>query len=284
MSAPKRPALRYHGGKWKLAPWIISHFPAHRVYVEPFGGAGSVLLRKSRSYAEVYNDLDAEIVNLFAVLRDAEKSARLSELLTLTPYARAEFRLSYERSEDAVEQARRTVVRSYQGFGSDSASRAQTGFRANSNRSGTTPAHDWVNYPTALAATIERLRGVVVECRDACEVVRAHDGITTLHYADPPYPHSTRTKSTVRTGKGYLHEMTDDDHRSLAATLHAAMGMVVLSGYACGLYDRELYADWQRIEKATHADGALARTEVLWLNPACAAAIGQGVFTLGGAA
>lgn len=32
--APKRPALRYYGGKWNLAPWIISHFPPHQNYVE----------------------------------------------------------------------------------------------------------------------------------------------------------------------------------------------------------------------------------------------------------
>ena len=64
-----RPLLRYFGGKWRLAPWIISHFPPHKTYVEPFGGSASVLLRKPRSNGEIYNDLDNEVFNLFSVLR-----------------------------------------------------------------------------------------------------------------------------------------------------------------------------------------------------------------------
>ena len=83
-----RPVLRYHGGKFRLAPWIISHFPTHGIYVEPFGGGGSVLLRKEAVQEEVYNDLDGDVVNVFRVLRDKELAQALFEALTLTPYAR----------------------------------------------------------------------------------------------------------------------------------------------------------------------------------------------------
>ncbi len=260
----KRPLVRYHGGKWKLAPWIISYFPTHKVYVEPYGGGGSVLLRKPRCYAEVYNDLDGEIVNLFQVARD--HGEQLAKLLELTPFARREFKLSYEPSDDPIEQARRTLVRSFQGFGSASVSNQSTGFRSNSNRSGTTPAHDWMNYPDALRVTIQRLRGIVIENRPALELLPAHDSDETLFYVDPPYTHDTRSKSCVGARQAYKHEMTNDDHEQLALELKKIKGMVIVSGYRSDLYDA-LFSGWQRIDRAAMADGAAARVESLWLSP-----------------
>lgn len=209
---PRRPALRWHGGKWLLAPWIISHFPAHRVYVEPFGGAASVLLRKGRAYSEVYNDLDGEVVNLFRVLRIPSDAATLIASLKLTPFSRTEFEAAYDQTAEPIERARRLVIRSFMGHGSDAPNlKHRTGFRSNSTRSGTTPAHDWANYPEGLARVVARLIGVVVERRDACEVMAAHDGPETLHYVDPPYVHATRSRSRGE----YVHEMSDADHARL---------------------------------------------------------------------
>jgi DNA adenine methylase len=253
---PTRPIVRYHGGKWMLAPWIISYFPAHRIYVEPFGGGGSVLLRKPRARAEVYNDLDGEIVNLFRVARDYGDELR--HALELTPFSRDEFMASYEPSKDSLEQARRTVARSFMGFGSNSHDKA-TGFRSNANRSGTTPAMDWRHYPREFGAIIERLQGVVIENRDALEVIQIHDSPTTLHYIDPPYVADTRGP-----GKDYRHEMTDSDHESLAEILHGVNGSVIVSGYPCDLYEK-LYSGWERVERDALADGAAKRTEVLWM-------------------
>lgn len=283
-----RPLLRWHGGKWLLAPWIIGHFPPHRVYVEPFGGAGSVLLRKPRSYGEVYNDLDDDVVNLFRVLR-SDRAGELVSALALTPFARREFEDSYGDTDDPVERARRLVARSFMGFGSDGHNRAvKTGFRANSSRSGTTPAQDWANYPAALAATVERLRGVTVEHRAALDCMGQHDGPDTLHYVDPPYLPETRSTLSRRKGNGfhaYAHEMDEADHRALLAALRRLRGMVILSGYPSDLYDAAL-ADWQRVERPALADGARKRTEVLWINPAALArgAVAHGVLDLEGAA
>ncbi len=270
MSEPTRPLLRWHGGKWLLAPWIIDHFPSHRVYVEPYGGAASVLMRKQRSYAEVYNDLDDGVVNLMALLRNGH-GENLANKLRMTPFARAEFEMAYMPTDDVFESARRLIVRSFMGFGSDSHNpNVRTGFRAASNRSGTTPAHDWANYPDALLRIAERMSGVVVERRPAMEIMAQHDGPETLHYVDPPYLPETRSTKSRKSGEryhAYQHEMNVEDHRAMLTGLRALTGMVVLSGYPSALYDDAL-TGWRRVERRALADGARERTEVLWLNPA----------------
>lgn len=275
VNEPRRPVLRWHGGKWLLAPWIVSHFPKHQVYVEPFGGAASVLLRKPRSYAEIYNDLDGDVVNLFRVLR-SDDGPRLIEQIGMTPFARQEFVGAYKPTEDPVERARRLVIRSFMGFGSDGHNvEIKTGFRAASNRLGTTPAHDWVNLPEAIERIIQRIQGVVVENRPALDVMLQHDSAETLHYVDPPYMPETRSNKSRR-GKiryhAYAHEMSAEDHVGLLAGLGLLKGMVILSGYPNALYDDRLQG-WMRTEREALADGARKRIEVLWINPAAAAAL-----------
>jgi DNA adenine methylase len=265
MQEVKRPLIRYHGSKWRIAPWILSFIPTHKIYVELFGGGASVLLRKPRSYSELYNDLDGEIINLFRVARD--HGNKLAERLYLTPYSREEFVLAYEPSDDPIEQARRTVARSFMGFSSSAATQGKsskggkplTGFRSNTNRAGTTAAHDWSHYPDALKAIIERLRGVVIENRNALDIIPVHDTEKTVFYADPPYLSSVRDYGT-----DYRYEMTEENHIRLAEKLNRVKGAVLVSGYHSDLYD-DLYKGWTRREKNTYADGALPRTEVLWM-------------------
>lgn len=277
---PTRPILRYLGGKWKLAPWIIGHFPPHRVYVEAFAGAASVLLRKPRSQGECLNDINGDIVSLFKVLRDRATAAELCRLLGTTPFSRVEYDGAFVKSDDPVEAARRLIVRSFMGHGSSSAiSERTTGFRASMvNRGGALPAGEWPRLPPALEAVTERLQGVLIEQRPARQIIERYDSPDALFYLDPPYMHGTRSPRR-KGGKmfhAYANEMSDADHAELLASLPALKGMVVLSGYHTPEYDAALQG-WRREEIGTHADGALDRTEVLWINPAAANRLGNQV-------
>jgi DNA adenine methylase len=243
-------------------------------YLEPFGGGASVLLRKTRSRGEIYNDLDREVVDLFRVLRDVRMAAELVRRLDLTPFAREEFELSYGVDPDPVENARRLLVRCNMGVGATAvALRRRTGFRVHSLYRQKSYAEDWEGLPQALPAITERLKGVVIENRPALELLARFDDPSTLAYCDPPYVHAARSGKRIRgqPEHAYLHEMTDQAHGELLGALLEARSMIVLSGYASELYDVALQG-WRRVEIPALADGARPRMEILWINPAAVAA------------
>jgi DNA adenine methylase len=259
----KRPVLRYHGGKFKIANWIIPQLPNHATYVEPFGGAASILLRKSRVSGEIYNDLDGTVVNVFRVLQSPEKAAELYRLLRVTPFSRAEFKRSYEEPVSDIDAAHKAIIRSFMGFSTDALTRGcATGFRANKTR-GKLPAQEWSTYPNFIATFVERLRGVVIEQRNAFEVINAYDSPETLFFVDPPYVSSTRGDGCAK--HGYKYEFSNRDHEMLSTALRGVRGKVVLCGYYSSLYDR-LYGDWRTAEHKAFANGSHPRTEMLWMN------------------
>lgn len=269
-SAPPRPALPYYGSKWRLFPWIESFFPPHATYCEPFGGSAAILLRKEPVVLEVYNDVDAQVVNFFRVLREETQRARLIELLQLTPYSKVEFVTAHCTSADpaldAVERARRLFVRGWQGYGPGSAS---TDRAVGWARGRAAPLSDqvrsWLGAIPNLDRVAERLRTVQIEHDSAWAIFERYDSPDTLFYVDPPY-----VASTLSANKEYRSPFTDGDHRRLAEVLEQVQGMVVLSGFDCPLYN-ELFGAWERREKRAltvgrTAEGRAFRTEVLWLN------------------
>ena len=263
------PIMRYHGSKFRLASWITGFFPEHQVYVESFGGSAAVLLRKPRVKAEVYNDLDGEIVNVFRVLRDADTAAELARQCRMTPYARAEYELSRQLSDDPIEQARRTLFRSWAGFGSASATQGRSGMRTvtRPDRRYTPVAHSWARVPDLIPQFTARLAEVIIESRPAGTVIACHDSAHTLHYVDPPYLPETRSADSARS---YGYEMSIAAHEALLASLDLLRGMVVLSGYDSALYHNAL-PGWRQVTMRTHGQGkhgSVSRTECLWINPA----------------
>ncbi|WP_151794604.1 DNA adenine methylase [Acinetobacter soli] len=268
MTQLSAPLIRYHGGKFRLADWVIRHFPKHTCYTESFGGAAGVLLQKPRAYAEVYNDLDGEVVNLFRVLRNKDDRNKLIELLVFTPYSRVDFQEAWEPCDNSIEKARRLIIRAQMGFGSAGASKGITGFRIDTKRAYGTAQSLWVTYPNHLADVGQRLSGVLIENRPAIQILRDHDGAETLHYVDPPYVHDTRY-SGAKTGRVYRHEMTDQDHEELLKVLLNLDGKVIVSGYPSEIYNDYL-GKWKRVDTSARISsgrGTDTRTECLWISP-----------------
>jgi DNA adenine methylase len=271
VNAPTRPALRYYGGKWRIAPWIIKHFPEHTCYVEPYSGSASVLLRKPPSPFEVLNDRDEDVITFFRMLR--ERPEDLLRLLEFTPWARAELYACYLPTDDPLERARRYYVRSMQGWFGGTRKEWQ-GWRFQKQQvGGRSTIASWGSFEHIRDAAL-RLRDAQIDCDDALAVIPRFDTPQTLFYVDPPHPRTTRS---ARWGNdGYRFEMTDHDHRALAELLAGVQGMVVVSSYPSPLYE-ELYAGWARVERTAMTGGKVKTfaREVLWLSPRTAAAAAQ---------
>jgi DNA adenine methylase len=217
----------------------------------------------------------------FRVLRDPEQRAALLEQLVLTPYARDEFELAWEPTDDPIESARRLCVRAQMGFGSSGATKGATGFRIDTKRAYSTAQDLWAEYPDQLTAIGARFSSVLIENKPAIEVMKNHDAENTLHFVDPPYVLSTRTLDSA--GRGYYrHEMTDADHAELLKLLKGLQGMVIITGYETELY-RDTLREW-RVESTSSrisaGRGTSLRTEILWMNETCQYALEESLFSV----
>ena len=261
-----RPPVKWHGGKHYLAQRIIEQFPPHHTYVEPFGGAASVLLNKEPSPVEVWNDLDKRLWNLFQVIKyDHEE---LHRALSLTMYSENEFEYAGLGAGTSIESAVAFFVRCRQSFGGRGESFSCTKHRVRGGITDVVSAY-LSAIDVELPKIVERIRTVQILCRPAIEVIKQWDSPNTLFYCDPPYMHGTRAKGSR---DAYDVEMTDEDHYGLVElmTTTKPYGKVILSGYPNPIYDRHLAA-WRRLkfDMPNHASGGAKKRrmkECLWMN------------------
>lgn len=259
-----RPAFRYYGGKWTLAEWIISVFPKHRHYVEPCGGAASVLLQKPLSEIETYNDLNGDLVRFFRVLRS--RTEELCHAIEWTPWAREEFELSKQPAADDVEAARRWWVFHMMSVNAAPGHMREGGwksFRRDGHESRNT--HDnrcREQMIQNLFAVAKRMRQTQIESRPMLDLLTELDGPETLFYIDPPYVSETRSHGTGMYGV----EWVDEDHRTFVDAVMRLQGYCVISGYSCPMYETLERNKWERIDKHAVNNSGNTRTESLWIN------------------
>lgn len=250
--------MKYPGSKWSIADWIISFFPEHHSYLEPFFGSGAVLFNKPRSNIETVNDVDGNVINLFEwIKKDPE---RLAHEIYYIPYARQVYENAFAQvPEGSFERAVNFYIRLNMGHG----------FRTNGEKVGwkndvqgrerSYASQDWCNLPKKIIEAAERLRGVQIENKPAVELIQRFNFPNVLIYADPPYVLSTRH------GKQYRCEMEDADQNDLLDVLLSHKGPVLISGYDNKLYNDRLRG-WRKEETTCYSQVCSKKREILWMN------------------
>lgn len=250
--------IKYPGSKWRIADWIISFFPEHHSYVEPFLGSGAVFFQKSQSHIETINDLDGEVVNFFEWVRnDPEKLARA---IYLTPYSRKVYDDAFLPEKNSLDLAVNFCIRANMGYGFRTAG-GKVGWKLDiQGREKAYTLKDWNDLPSQVILAAERLKEAQIECRPAVEVIRRFDFENVLIYCDPPYLMETRY------GKQYKQEMTKQQHKDLMEVLLASKAKVILSGYESDLYNSVLKGWHKEHIWSAARNSSKKKQEVLWMN------------------
>ena len=234
-------AFPYRGGKFHLAPRLVKLLPVHKIYVEVFGGAASVLLAKPPSRIEVYNDANGQLVNLFETVRNhpllfLERCEHLLYSRQLYQAWKDQLAENFEGSDvDSVDAAVRTayaITSSFTGDPTRGWAFDRSGSGGGSNR--------WASIFDKVTYVSNRLRRVNIDHLDFRDCINNWDTSETLFFLDPPYYN----------GESGFYQFTPKDHEDLRTLLGKTKGKWILM-YDEADYIRKLYEGFYSQEVAS---------------------------------
>lgn len=170
------------GGKRKLARHLLPIFPQHTCYVEPFCGGAALFFMKEPSKAEVLNDINSDIVNIYRVIQ-----SHLEEFIRQFKWAltsREIFKWLKDTPPETltdIQRAARFYYLQKQSFGSKIEGRTF-------GISATGPSKlNLLRLEETLSDAWLRLHRVTIEHLDWKTCITRYDRADTLFYLDPPY-------------------------------------------------------------------------------------------------
>lgn len=267
-----------------MLPKLIKMMPQTDIYVEPYGGAASVLFTKERSPVEIYNDLDWRLVNLMEVIQNDTMYDELANRVFWTLYSFDEFKKALEMLKvperySKVELAWAFFTSQNQSYGGIAKSAGNWGKAFTHDVGVAKKVRTYYLRVDRLPRHHERLAGVNILNEDALGLIEEFDSEDTTFYLDPPYAPETRINEKV-----YKVDQQLQHHKSLVDLLLERSAAVVLSGYDHSVYQPLEDAGWERINLRsyssaaarnrnckTRGEGALLkyvpRVEVIWRSP-----------------
>jgi DNA adenine methylase len=220
----------WYGGKFNHLGFILPKLPKTHIYCEAFGGAGTVLINREPSPVEILNDIDSNIYNFFKVLQNNYED--LIRKLQFTLWSRKEYEDARKiiNSEEymtlnSIERARLFYIWIRQcrsGYPNSVWSFSKDAVRRNISQ----VVSRWLSSIDQLPEIVARLKTVIIENRNALEVIKDYDSKDTLFYLDPPYIEDSRIAKQV-----YKFEYTNLDYEKLFSLLNTILGKVAISNY-----------------------------------------------------
>lgn len=209
-----KPLVPWVGGKRRLARHILPLFPTHQCYVEPFSGAAALFFAKEPASAEVLNDINGDLINLYRVVQH-----HLEEFIKQFKWALVSrqiwdwLELTNVETLTDIQRAARFFYLQKMGFGGKVSDRsfgtATTGG----------PRLNLLRIEEELSRAHLRLARVTIEHLAWQECVRRYDRPHTLFYCDPPY------WGTV----GYGVEFGLEQYDELASLAKTIQGQMIIS-------------------------------------------------------
>ena len=184
------------GNKSKLAAEIQKHFPEHKIYVEPFFGAGAMYFNKPKAKYNIMNDLDADVFNFWMMV--STRKEELEEAIKIMPVHSALLEHWKQNKElDPIRQALRFIFVSnctFMGAGASICFGTENPKQIIQER---------------FNQTFEALKDVQFsncDFRKFFEILRDRNNAETFIYCDPPY---------LGTDDNYSHSFTEQDSTDL---------------------------------------------------------------------
>lgn len=240
----------WFGGKRTLAPRIVAEMGPHSAYWEVFCGSMAVLLEKPPCPMETVNDLNADLVNLARVIKDAKLGpnlyCRLRRWLAAKPLldeAAAKVATFDRQPSPApdIDRAEAYFVTSWLGRNGVAGTQSYNqGFSRRFTKNGGNGAKRWIGAVESIAHWRRRMRNVLIlsECGiGLCERIEDAEGVVI--YADPPY---------IEKGASYIHDFAQADHERLAAALARFKRTRVIVSYYDHPTVRSLYRGWTFVD------------------------------------
>lgn len=267
LATPRVPQpLKYHGGKYYMAPQIVALMPPHVHYVEPYAGGLAVMLAKDCvGVSEVVNDIDGDLMNFWNVLKEATASVAMRTRLEFTAFSETEWNYAcQDLPRDQVMRAWAFFVKCRQSLAGrmeDFATLTKNRIRGGMNEQ----VSAWLGAIDGLPLVHARLQRVAIRNKPALEVIEEEDSPNTLFYLDPPYREETRSAPKV-----YRYEMSVRDHYELLLALLSVQGKVMISGYRSQLYE-DMLLGWELHtfdvpNNAASGNKKQRKEECLWCN------------------